>query len=232
MTAQWLSPFDSPIARVAACSGIVAHAQHARSRAPWSREPAPDRGCTRAYVPVIHIAACHDGGACRAQIPLGRKRLDVSLDGAKARARERSCLIGFGIWEMQCQWRATRSGKVDVKGQALSVVVIDNCRFSPPDDPLLAARLAAIESAGGNAFMEYQVRAAIVLKQGAGRLIAMKPTPGADDRRPAIDREIYGRRIWQSLPPMRRTRQGQDAVEFFMQTFVNGTESGASPVVT
>lgn len=123
---------------------------------------------------------------------------------------------------------------VDVKGQALSVVVIDKLPFSPPDDPLLAARLAAIESAGGNAFMEYQVpRAAIVLKQGAGRLIRDETDSGVlmiGDRR--LIEKSYGRRIWQSLPPMRRTRQGQDAVEFLMQTFVNGTESGASPVVT
>jgi ATP-dependent DNA helicase DinG len=106
---------------------------------------------------------------------------------------------------------------VDVKGSALSVVVIDKLPFAAPDDPVLAARIAAIDAAGGNAFMQYQVpHAAITLKQGAGRLIRDEHDRGVlmigDNR--LVDKP-YGRRIWQSLPPMRRTRKAEDATAFF-----------------
>jgi len=59
-----------------------------------------------------------------------------------------------------------------VRGEALSLVIIDKLPFAPPDDPVLAARIAQITKQGRNAFMEYQLpRAIITLKQGAGRLI-------------------------------------------------------------
>jgi ATP-dependent DNA helicase DinG len=106
---------------------------------------------------------------------------------------------------------------VDVKGEALSLVVIDKLPFAPPDDPVLAARIDAINRSGGNAFMQYQVpHAAITLKQGAGRLIRDETDRGVlmigDNR--LVDKP-YGKRIWQSLPPMRRTRQAEDAIDFF-----------------
>jgi ATP-dependent DNA helicase DinG len=105
---------------------------------------------------------------------------------------------------------------VDVKGSALSLVVIDKLPFAPPDDPVLAARLAEIERNGGNAFMQYQVpNAAIVLKQGAGRLIRDEDDRGVlmiADRR--LIEKPYGRRLWQSLPPMRRTRDQDEATAF------------------
>ncbi len=106
---------------------------------------------------------------------------------------------------------------VDVQGEALSLVVIDKLPFAPPDDPLFAARLARIASEGGNPFMDYQLpQAAIDLKQGAGRLIRSESDRGVlmiCDRR-LVDKP-YGRRIWQALPPMRRTRELRDVVEFF-----------------
>jgi ATP-dependent DNA helicase DinG len=106
---------------------------------------------------------------------------------------------------------------VDVKGNALSVVVIDKLPFAAPDDPVLAARIAAIDAAGGNAFMQYQIpHAAITLKQGAGRLIRDEFDRGVlmigDNR--LVDKP-YGKRIWQSLPPMKRTRNEEEAVAFF-----------------
>ncbi len=106
---------------------------------------------------------------------------------------------------------------VDVKGSALSLVVIDKLPFAAPDDPVLAARIAAIDAAGGNAFMQYQVpHAAITLKQGAGRLIRDETDRGVlmiGDTR-IVDKP-YGKRIWQSLPPMKRTRVEAEAVAFF-----------------
>ena len=99
----------------------------------------------------------------------------------------------------------------------MSLVVIDKLPFAPPDDPVLAARIDAINQSGGNAFMQYQVpHAAIALKQGAGRLIRDETDRGVlmicD---PRLVEKPYGKRIWQSLPPMRRTRVEAEAVEFF-----------------
>ena len=106
---------------------------------------------------------------------------------------------------------------VDVQGEALSVVIIDKLPFAPPDDPLFAARLEHIAREGGNPFMDYQLpQAAISLKQGAGRLIRSETDRGVlmiCDRR--LVEKPYGRRIWQALPPMRRTRELADVEEFF-----------------
>jgi ATP-dependent DNA helicase DinG len=106
---------------------------------------------------------------------------------------------------------------VDVKGEQLSVVVIDRLPFNPPDDPVLAACIERINRAGGNAFMDYQLpRAVIALKQGAGRLIRDETDRGAlvicDPR--LVDKP-YGRRIWRALPPFRRTRALADVESFF-----------------
>jgi ATP-dependent DNA helicase DinG len=106
---------------------------------------------------------------------------------------------------------------VDVKGEALSLVVIDKLPFNPPDDPVLAARIEQINSTGGNAFMDYQVpRAVIALKQGAGRLIRDETDRGVlmicD---PRLISKPYGKRIWRALPPFRRSRLQDDAVGFF-----------------
>ncbi len=109
---------------------------------------------------------------------------------------------------------------VDVRGEALSLVVIDKLPFAPPDDPVLAARIAQITKQGRNAFMEYQLpRAVINLKQGAGRLIRDESDRGVlmicD---PRLITKPYGKRIWQSLPPFKRTRELSEAVAFFAVT--------------
>jgi ATP-dependent DNA helicase DinG len=106
---------------------------------------------------------------------------------------------------------------VDVRGEALSLVVIDKLPFAPPDDPVLAARIAQITKQGRNAFMEYQLpRAVINLKQGAGRLIRDESDRGVlmicD---PRLLTKPYGKRIWQSLPPFKRTRVLSEALAFF-----------------
>jgi ATP-dependent DNA helicase DinG len=109
---------------------------------------------------------------------------------------------------------------VDVRGEALSLVVIDKLPFAPPDDPVLAARIAELNKQGRNAFMEYQLpRSVINLKQGAGRLIRDEHDRGVlmicD---PRLITKPYGRRIWQSLPPFRRTREKDEAAGFFNET--------------
>ena len=106
---------------------------------------------------------------------------------------------------------------VDVRGEALSLVIIDKLPFAPPDDPVLAARIAQLNKQGRNAFMEYQLpRAIINLKQGAGRLIRDERDMGVlmicD---PRLISKPYGRRVWQSLPPFRRTRSAAEAAAFF-----------------
>jgi ATP-dependent DNA helicase DinG len=106
---------------------------------------------------------------------------------------------------------------VDVRGEALSLVMIDKLPFAPPDDPVLAARIAELNKQGRNAFMEYQLpRTVINLKQGAGRLIRDETDRGVlmicD---PRLISKHYGKRIWQSLPPFRRTRDETEAVKFF-----------------
>jgi ATP-dependent DNA helicase DinG len=96
---------------------------------------------------------------------------------------------------------------VDVKGRALCVVVIDKLPFAVPDDPLIKARLAAIEQRGGNPFMEEQVpQAVMLLKQGVGRLIRDQHDFGVIvlcDKR--LTTRSYGKVFLASLPPMPRT---------------------------
>jgi ATP-dependent DNA helicase DinG len=106
---------------------------------------------------------------------------------------------------------------VDVKGEQLSLVVIDRLPFNPPDDPVLAACIERINRAGGNAFMQYQLpRAVIALKQGVGRLIRDEADRGAlmicD---PRLVAKAYGKTIWRALPPFRRTRALADVQAFF-----------------
>ena len=106
---------------------------------------------------------------------------------------------------------------VDVRGDALSVVVIDKLPFASPGDPVLQARLEAIRRRGGNPFMQHQVpQAAIALKQGAGRLIR-----DASDRGvlvlcdPRLLKKGYGRTFLDAMPPFARTRDLDQVLAFF-----------------
>ncbi len=113
---------------------------------------------------------------------------------------------------------------VDVKGRALSVVVIDKLPFAVPDEPLTKARLAAIEQRGGNSFMEMSVPDAVVmLKQGVGRLIRDTADTGVVmlcDRR--LTTRSYGKLFLDSLPPMPRTTQVSDAIAFLQKHLQSG----------
>ena len=106
---------------------------------------------------------------------------------------------------------------VDVRGEALSLVVIDKLPFAPPDDPVLSARIEALRAREGNAFNELQLPQAVLqLKQGAGRLIRDETDRGVlmlcD---PRLVSKSYGRRIVQSLPPMKLTRELREVQGFF-----------------
>jgi len=108
---------------------------------------------------------------------------------------------------------------VDVRGDALSLVVIDKLPFAPPDDPVLAARLESIEREGRSPFLDYQLPQAVIsLKQGAGRLIRDEFDRGVlmicD---PRLFSKGYGRRILASLPPMKPTRHLEPVLRFFAQ---------------
>jgi len=108
---------------------------------------------------------------------------------------------------------------VDVRGEALSLVVIDKLPFAPPDDPVLAARIDALRAKDLNPFSRLQLPMAVLqLKQGAGRLIRDFSDRGVlmicDQR---LFTRGYGRLIRASLPPMPLTREIGDVEAFFVQ---------------
>lgn len=125
------------------------------------------------------------------------------------RALGNAVLLGTGsFWE-----------GVDVRGAALSCVIIDKLPFASPGDPLLQARLEALRERGGNPFMDLQLPAAVIaLKQGAGRLIRDVQDSGVlmlcD---PRLLNKPYGRLFLDSLPEMPRTRQLVDVQNFFQR---------------
>jgi ATP-dependent DNA helicase DinG len=106
---------------------------------------------------------------------------------------------------------------VDVQGEALSCVIVDRLPFAVPTDPVVQARMRAIEEGGGSPFFEYQVPAAVItLKQGFGRLIRSLEDRGVlmllD---PRIQRQRYGRVFLESLPPYRITQEWSAVERFF-----------------
>lgn len=108
---------------------------------------------------------------------------------------------------------------VDVRGEALSCVIIDKLPFASPGDPVLQARIDAMRQKGGNPFMEFQVpQAAITLKQGAGRLIRDASDRGVlviCDPRLLSRSKPYGKIFLNSMPAFARTRDIKDVHKFF-----------------
>jgi ATP-dependent DNA helicase DinG len=108
---------------------------------------------------------------------------------------------------------------VDVRGEALSCVIIDKLPFASPGDPVLQARIDAMRSNGSNPFMEFQVpQAAIALKQGAGRLIRDNSDRGVlviCDPRLLSRSKPYGKIFLNSMPDFARTRDIEDIHRFF-----------------
>jgi ATP-dependent DNA helicase DinG len=105
---------------------------------------------------------------------------------------------------------------VDVKGDALRLVIIEKLPFASPEDPLVKARINYLQSSGGNAFRDYQLpEAALALKQGVGRLIRSEEDFGVvvicD---PRVAGRAYGRMFLSALPAMSMTRDPEEVVRF------------------
>jgi ATP-dependent DNA helicase DinG len=105
---------------------------------------------------------------------------------------------------------------VDVKGDALRLVIIDKLPFASPEDPLVKARVEHLQMQGGNAFRDYQLpEAALALKQGVGRLIRSEDDFGAvaicD---PRLIEKSYGKVFLAALPPMSVTRDEHETLKF------------------
>lgn len=150
------------------------------------------------------------------------ERLLVQGDMPRARLIERfreagdAVLLGTAsFWE-----------GVDVKGPALSVVVIDKLPFASPGDPVMKARLAAMERRGLNSFRDFQLpQAVLALKQGVGRLIRDPADRGVmmicD---PRLGNRSYGRVFLRSLPKMHITHDAGEAVHFLKHVEAGGHE--------
>jgi len=220
-TGYWESPFD--------------YGQQAILYAPSGLPEPNSKNYTDAMFaaawPLIKAATASNGGAfflCTSlramrrvhellQEKIEQEALEIPVflqgESGKNELLERFRLAGNGVLVgSQSFWEG-----VDVRGEALSLVIMDKIPFTPPDDPVLAARIEAMKRAGKNAFLDYQLpRAVINVKQGAGRLIRTETDRGmlmiCD---PRMLGKPYGYRIWRSLPPMRRTRDFNEALAFF-----------------
>jgi ATP-dependent DNA helicase DinG len=177
--------------------------------------PAIEASGGRAFLLFTSLRAMREGHELL-QDAFARRKLGYPLllqgEGSRTELLERFRRLGNAVLiGSQSFWEG-----VDVRGEALSLVVIDKLPFAPPDDPLLAARIDRIKREGRNAFVEFQLpQAVITLKQGAGRLIRDETDRGVlmicD---PRLFSKGYGRKILGSLPPMKGTREVADVIAF------------------
>lgn len=123
---------------------------------------------------------------------------------------------------------------VDVRGDALRLVVVEKLPFAVPSDPVFAARCAAIEARGGRPFDEYAVpEATLHLKQGFGRLLRSKTDRGIVailDRR--VVTRSYGARILAALPPAPRTADIAEVKGFWERIVAEDAKTGVVPATT
>ncbi len=158
--------------------------------------------------------AADDLGRSRGGLPYpilvqGEAPRDKLLD--RFRALGNGVLLGTGtFWE-----------GVDVRGSALTVVMIDKLPFASPDDPLLKVRLEHVQRQGGNPFVRHQLpQAVIALKQGVGRLIRDFDDWGvAMICDPRLVTRSYGRVFLDSLPPMQQTDRFDDVERFIRERY-------------
>lgn len=221
-THQWGSPFDYER------QGLL----YAPTNMPNPNAPGYVDAVVRAAWPVIRASGgrafvlCTSLRAMRAiheelKARIQQEGLEIPLliqgEGSRSELLARFRYLGNAVLvASQSFWEG-----VDVPGEALSVVIIDKLPFAPPDDPVLAARVEYLRSQGKDAFVDYQLpRTVINMKQGAGRLIRTETDRGVlmicDPR--LVDRP-YGKKVWRSLPPMKRTRELK-----VVENFLGGVE--------
>ena len=217
-TARWDSPFDYPVQSVLYVpQGMPPpNSPGYVSAVAATALPAIKASRGRAFVLCTSLRAMREIYALLKDA-FERESLDYPLlmqgDTSRTELLDRFRKLGNAVLVgSQSFWEG-----VDVRGEALSLVVIDKLPFAPPDDPVLAARIDKMNAEGKNAFMEYQLPYSVItLKQGAGRLIRDERDRGVlmicD---PRLVEKHYGRRIWQSLPPMKRTREMAEVEAFF-----------------
>jgi ATP-dependent DNA helicase DinG len=214
-TASWASPFDYP------AQGLL----YVPRTLPWPSDPGFTDAFAQALLPLVDACA---GGVLvlcttlRAVDRVADQLLRGLLSSDRPVMRQGEATRGVLLERFRSAGNAVLVGStsfwegIDVPGDALTLVAIDKLPFAPPDDPVLEARLNACRAEGGNPFMEYQLpQAALLLKQGAGRLIRSEQDWGVlvvgDGR--LVDKP-YGRLLWQGLPPFARTRDAAVAVDF------------------
>jgi len=212
-TDRWESPFDY------ARNSLL----YVPKQMPEPNTPDYTRWLVDAAVPAIEASGgrafmlftSHRALKQASELLASRVRYPLLIQGSLPRAQllERFRVAGDAVLLATASfWEG-----VDVRGPALSCVIIDKLPFASPDDPVLRARATAMEEAGRNPFMEYQIPAAVIaLKQGAGRLIR-----DINDRGvlmlgdPRLYTKSYGRIFLASLPAMPRTRDVSDVEAFF-----------------
>ncbi|MDY0309149.1 MAG: ATP-dependent DNA helicase [Castellaniella sp.] len=223
-TRIWASPFDYP------AQGLL----YVPQGLPWPSDPGFTDAFARALLPLVDACA---GGVLvlcttlRAVDRVADALLRGMLASDRPVMRQGEASRGVLLERFRAAGNAVLVGStsfwegIDVPGDALTLVAIDKLPFAPPDDPVLEARLNVCRAEGGNPFMEYQLpQAALLLKQGAGRLIRSETDWGVlvvgDGR--LVDKP-YGRLLWQGLPPFARTRDAGVALDFL----ANPPESAA-----
>ena len=229
-TACWESPFDyATQALLYVPKDLPAPNQAAHTEAVVANAlPVLKASGGRAFLLFTSLRALDRAHECLREA-FEREKLDYPIlvqgTGSRTELLDRFRFLGNAVLlGSQSFWEG-----VDVRGEALSVVVIDKLPFAPPDDPVLQARLEHMAKQGGNPFFDYQVpQAAISLKQGAGRLIRSETDRGVlmicDTR--LVDKP-YGRKLWRSLPPMKRTRELAEVIGFFGGTLVTAETQSA-----
>ncbi len=213
LTQRWDSPFDYPNQAVL----------YVPDEMPEPNSPGYTEAVIEQSIPVIEASGgrtfllftSHRALQRAAELLEGRIEYPILVQGSAPRTRlldqfrelGNAVLLGTGsFWE-----------GVDVRGEALSCVIIDKLPFASPGDPILQARIDAMRDAGGNPFMQYQLPQAVIsLKQGVGRLIR-----DVNDRGvlmlcdPRLGSKSYGRVFIDSLPSMTKTRRFEVVERFY-----------------
>ncbi len=220
LTARWESPFDYPNQAL----------WYVPKGLPQPSAPNYTEAVVEVAIPVLEASAgrafmlftSHRALRLAADLLEGRIDYPILIQGtaSKGELLTRFRELGNAVLLATASfWEG-----VDVRGEALSCVIIDKLPFASPGDPVLQARIDALRKRGGNPFMEFQVpQAAIALKQGAGRLIRDERDRGVlmicD---PRLLKRGYGHQFLNSMPPMARTRIPADVAAFFAPDTVEG----------